>query len=92
VPRKEYLGRRITPEMEEYLQSRARFVTDGQHRLLPVEGIDRLAKVVYPIVASSDVSGAVVLLQGSETETDIGETETKLTQAAAAFLGKQLEL
>ncbi|MDD5952642.1 MAG: stage V sporulation T C-terminal domain-containing protein [Oscillospiraceae bacterium] len=91
VPRKEYVGRRITPEIEEYMQSRARFVSgSGQREVNPVEGIDQQAGVICPIIASSDVTGAVVLLK-EEDRQQPGETETKLTQAAAAFLGKQLE-
>lgn len=90
VPRKEYLGRRITPEIEEYMQSRAKFVSNGQKEINPVEGIDHQAGVICPIIASSDVTGAVVLLK-DDARKNPGETETKLTQAAAAFLGKQLE-
>ena len=91
VPRKEYLGRRVTPEIEEYMQSRAKFVsTDGHEEINPVEGIHHPAGVIYPIIASSDVSGAVVLLKDDDRKNP-GEIEVKLTQAAAAFLGKQLE-
>ncbi len=90
VPRKEYLGRRITPDIEEYMQSRAKFISTGQKEIHPVEGMDHPAGVICPIIASSDVTGAVVLLK-DEARRDPGETETKLTQAAAAFLGKQLE-
>lgn len=90
VPRKEYLGRRITPEIEEYMQSRARFISNGQKEVNPVEGINHQAGVICPIIASSDVTGAVVLLKDDEQKNP-GETEAKLTQAAAAFLGKQLE-
>ena len=91
VPRKEYLGRRITPEIEEYLQSRTRFISGaGEKDINPVEGIEHYAGVIYPIIASSDVTGAVVLLKGEENQ-DPGETEMNLTQAAAGFLGKQLE-
>lgn len=91
VPRKEYLGRRVTPEIEEYMQSRAKFISaDGQREVNPVEGIQHPAGVIYPIIASSDVTGAVVLLKDDDRKNP-GETEVKLTQAAAAFLGKQLE-
>lgn len=56
----------------------------------PVEGIDRTACILYPIIASSDVNGAVVLLS-SETQEPAGETDEKLVQAAAFFLAKQME-
>ena len=55
-----------------------------------MEGVNRPASIICPIIASSDVTGAVVLLYGDEASPP-GETEVKLTQAAASFLGKQME-
>lgn len=91
VPRKEYLGRRITADIEEYMQSRAKFFSGEDHKeVYPVEGMEQLAGVICPIISSSDVTGAVVLLKENRS-THPGETEEKLAQATAAFLGKQLE-
>lgn len=90
VSRKEYLERRVTPELEDYMQNRRSFTSTGKSDVLPVEGMDRPAAVIFPIIASSDVTGAVILLEG-ETETVPGETEIKLAQVAANFLGKQME-
>lgn len=90
VSRKEYLERRVTPELEECMQSRHNFISSGKSEFKPVEGVDRPAAIVYPIIASSDVTGAVVMLEG-EDNTVPDEAETKLAQVAAAFLGKQME-
>ncbi len=90
ISRKEYLERRVTPELEEYMQSRRSFISSGKSEFRSVEGIDRAAAVVCPIIASSDVTGAVILLEGDSAEIP-GETEVKLAQVAASFLGKQLE-
>lgn len=90
VSRKEYLERRITPELEECMQNRKNFISTGKSDFKPVEGVDRPASVICPIIASSDVTGAVVLLQGESEETP-DQTETKLAQVAASFLGKQME-
>ena len=46
--------------------------------------------VVYPIIASSDVTGAIIILF-DEKNTPPTQVEVKLAQAAAAFLGKQME-
>lgn len=90
VSRKEYLERRVTPELEECMQSRHSYTSKGKSEFRPVEGMDRPATVVYPIIASSDVTGAVVLLEGEDgTSTD--DTTAKLAQVASAFLGKQME-
>lgn len=90
VSRKEYLERRVTPELEECMQNRRNFVSKGKSDFKAAEGIDRTAGIAYPIIASSDVAGAVVLLE-AEDGAPPDETETRLAQVAAAFLGKQME-
>lgn len=90
VPKKEYLERRVTPETEECMQSRRSFIASGSENIRPVEGIDRTALIITPILASSDVTGAVILLKENGQDT-VDETKIKLIQVAASFLGKQME-
>ena len=92
VSKKEYLERRITPLMEELMETRrGYFARRGEtNSLIPVEGIDRPAAVACPILAAGDVAGAVIMLMG-ENGAMPGDTEVKLAQTAAAFLGKQME-
>ena len=52
--------------------------------------VERDAAVIYPIIASGDVMGAVVMLTGDTAKIPTN-VETKLAQSAAAFLGKQME-
>ena len=92
VSKKEYLERRISPIIEELMEMRKNYFakSDSIGELMPIEGIERTALVIYPIISSGDVTGSVVMLQGEEIQAP-NETEIKLTQAAAAFLGKQME-
>jgi len=90
VSRKEFIERRVTPELEECMQGRKSFISKGKSALRPVEGVDRAASLIYPIVAASDVMGAVILL-ASENDEAPSDTESKLIQVAASFLGKQME-
>jgi AbrB family transcriptional regulator (stage V sporulation protein T) len=46
--------------------------------------------VMSPIIGGGDVMGAVVLLSGDKG-TLPSQTDIKLTQVAAGFLGKQME-
>jgi AbrB family transcriptional regulator (stage V sporulation protein T) len=48
------------------------------------------AQVIAPIVSLGDPIGAVILLS-KESDVRMGELETKLSTAAASFLGKQME-
>ena len=92
VSKREYLERRVTAVLENLMESRRSYSahTDSVDEIQPVEGLDHAAAVIYPIIAAGDVTGAVVMLKGERIRIPT-ETETKLAQSAAAFLGKQME-
>ena len=92
VPKKELLERRITPALEEAMESRKCIActSPGEALLRPVEGVDKAALVCCPIISEGDVTGSVLLLVNGQ-EALATELQIKLTQAAAAFLSKQLE-
>lgn len=92
VSKKEYLERRISSVIEEFMEMRKSYFSksEGIGELMPIEGIERGALVMYPIISAGDVIGSVVMLQNEENHIP-NETEIKLTQTAAAFLGKQME-
>lgn len=90
VPRREISDRRISPALEEYMERRETYTAQSGERLLPIEGYDRPASVMYPVVASGDVAGSVILLMPEEDRLPT-ETEIKLVQAAATLIGKQME-
>ena len=92
VSKREYLERRVTSVLESYMENRRSYSAHANSvdDIQPVEGVEHAAAIVYPIIASGDVTGAVVMLKG-ETIKIPTETELKLAQSAAAFLGKQME-
>ena len=92
VSKREFLERRVTTTLEGYMENRRSFAAHQGDisPMLPVEGVENQAAVIYPIIAAGDVTGAVVMLQ-SDTVKAPSETEIKLAQSAAAFLGKQME-
>lgn len=92
VAKREYNERRVTPALEEIMESRRGYIANesGASSVQPIEGIDKKALAVFPIVASGDVTGAVAYVSGDSgmTATDAQHT---LAQATAMFLGKQIE-
>ena len=52
--------------------------------------MERYASVAVPIIASGDVTGSVCLIL-PESGAVPSEGDVKLTQVAAAFLGRQME-
>ncbi len=49
------------------------------------------SQVVYPIISNGDSIGTVILLS-KEASTKMNETEKKVAQSAATFLGSQMEI
>ena len=92
VSRREYLERRISPALENYMENRRSYSAHQNNvdELVPFDGADRPAAVVYPIIAAGDVTGAVIMLKSDKIDFPT-ETERKLAQSAAIFLGKQME-
>ncbi len=92
VSKREYLERRVTSVLENYMENRRSYILQSSsvEDVQPVEGVDHPAAVIYPIIASGDVTGAVIMLTG-ETIKIPTDAEIKLAQSAAAFLGKQTE-
>lgn len=91
VSKREVLERRVTKNLEELMENRQIHIkTEKVPSMSAIEGYDRQAQVVYPIIYGGDVSGAVALFDDEKGGLP-GETEIKLVQVAAAFLGKQME-
>ncbi|MEF9984422.1 MAG: stage V sporulation T C-terminal domain-containing protein [Oscillospiraceae bacterium] len=94
VPKKELLERRVSPNLEELMETRKIYECKSAteiKKFQPVEGIDKYAIVAAPIIASGDVYGSIMLLSDDELSSISSEIENKLIQTAANFLGKQME-
>lgn len=91
VSKKEVLDRRVSQSLESIMERRENYVccVDSE-RMRPIEGVDKEAAVAFPIIGGGDVSGALVMLL-NENGSCPTQTETKLAQIAANFLGKQME-
>lgn len=92
IPKKEVLEKRISKELEELMEERESFTfSQGARKsFLPLEHSDVQAAIAFPIIGSGDILGAVIFLLGEKAKAP-GETEIKLAQVAASFLGKQME-
>ena len=92
LPKKDYYERRVSAQLEELMEQRQTHIAKAgdQKRLQPVESMERYASVAVPIIASGDVTGSVCLIL-PESGAVPSEGDVKLTQVAAAFLGRQME-
>ena len=92
VSKKEFNERRVSPELEELMESRRNYFCDSHDRskMMPAEGVEKYAVACIPIISSGDVTGSVVFLE-SEKSSVVSELQKSLISAAAQFLGKQIE-
>ena len=91
ISRREVLERRVSKSLEELMENRQIHIkTDTVPAMNAIEGVNRAADVVYPIIYGGDVSGAIAMFEDEKGELP-SEADIKLVQVAAAFLGKQME-
>ena len=92
VGKKEFNERRVSAALDDLIENRKSYLFSSKNdpRLMPVEGVNRYAMAVYPILSSGDVTGAVAFLC-NETDSPATEMHATLAQTAAMFLGKQIE-
>ncbi len=90
ISKKETVERRLTPDLEDIIESRKSInMGEGENRSA-LEGVNRNIRVAAPIIAAGDVCGAVVMLEGDSGDV-AGDSEIKLANVAASFLGRQME-
>lgn len=93
LPKKEVADKKVSPDIEEIMESRKIFTRrEGEHAKYPVDGLEKYEiSCAMPIISEGDIIGAVmsILPEGGAGVPD--DTEIKLIQTAAVFLGKQLE-
>ncbi len=90
LPKKEMAERRLSAEMEEILESRKTVIfSEGKAGVKPIDGTERKVSVACPILSAGDVTGAVMFVTSECKKPD--DAQVKLIQAAALFLGKQME-
>ena len=91
IQKKEYAERRISPALEDLLESRKTFfpLRTALHSA-PSRGVDSLALAAAPIISAGDIVGAVTFLATDEI-TQPADQHLLLAKTAAMFLGKQIE-
>lgn len=89
--KRELLGKSISRSLEETMDNRAIYQRSPEAQAFPVsEATPEFAvAVAAPILCQGDVLGQVLFLTNQNQVA--GETEYKLAQTVAAFLGKNME-
>ena len=90
--RRDLIGKRISAQLEQVMDERGIYrAQEGERRIFVTETPERYcAMVAAPIVSEGDALG-LVLFVGTEDDAATGETEYKLAQTIAGFLGRHME-
>ena len=89
--RRSVTDKRISPQLEEIMASRGLFTAqDGTTTPVCPDNETPYVSVCAPIIASGDVMGCVLFIS-EPNDPPCGETEIKLAQTVASFLGRQME-
>ncbi len=98
LPKRDYLDKRISKELENVIESRSLYTCQSQEQgqTQPFGAVLDAPAGYYvscamPILTEGDIIGCVVSMHMDSDLHAPTETEIKLVQSAASFLGKQLE-
>ena len=90
--KKDLLAKSVSRELENLMTERETLVAMKNEKsfiAISFDEEDYNTQVIVPIICEGDVIGAVLIL--SKDAKKPGETELKIAQTAASFLGRQME-
>lgn len=91
APKRELVDKQNSRELEQIMEQRRPYRYTGGNRLRAAESVDGYyLGVAAPILSEGDLMGCVMVLMDDDS-TLVGETEQKVCQTVAGFLGKQME-
>lgn len=95
ISKKEFLEKKNSSELEGIIEGRSLYTASASEEKVYLTDDTKTYRVscAMPIFAEGDVIGCVASVAGTEGKNDFlgTETEVKLIQTAASFLGRQLE-
>ena len=95
--KKDLLEKNLSKELEEVIENKEVFKSKENNeianQITQNEGRERIynSQVIYPIITDGDVVGTVILLS-KEPYKKMLESDDKVAQSAASFLGNHLEI
>ena len=91
--KKDLLAKAVSKELENLMTEREVLIASRDEKSyisISYDDDEYAGQVIVPIICEGDVIGAVLLL-AREPKNRLGESELKIAQTAASFLGRQME-
>ena len=92
APKRDLMDKPNSPELEHLMEQRKNYLFQtGQARIPAADGTEKYhLGAAAPILSQGDLMGCVMLLMNENT-VPMPESDQKLVQTVAGFLGKQME-
>jgi AbrB family transcriptional regulator (stage V sporulation protein T) len=92
IPKKDILEHKISSDIESVIDCRQLYTwKNGEKKIPVIDRVDRyFAKAIMPVFSEGDIIGAVAVVEADNVSEAV-DSEIKIIQTAAFFLGKQLE-
>lgn len=92
--KKDMQEKTITKQLVEVINKREPFIASSEEKgfikIIAEQGAEYNYQVISPIICEGDIIGAVVIM-AKDKKRKFGDTELKLANCAAGFLGRQME-
>ena len=89
APKRELIEKAVSSDLEKLCEERKIYIAESA-TVNALDGNERKICVAAPIIAAGDITGAVALLENEE-HTKPTDTDIKLCEVAAKFLGSRTE-
>lgn len=91
APKRDLMDKQNSHELEQIMEQRKSYRYTGGNRLRAAESVEGYyLGVASPILSGGDLMGCVMVLMDDKSA-PVGETEQKICQTVAGFLGQQME-
>ncbi len=90
APKRELLEKPVSAQLEKITEERQMFLKDDTTPVFALDGCERQICVAAPIISAGDITGSVVFLE-KDGYTTLTDTDIKLAEVAARFLGSRIE-
>ncbi len=93
LPKKEFLGKKITPFLREMMESRKN-ISEAENntvKIYPVEKTKNECLFMFPIIANGDLCGSIIVLKDENLKNKDLKNIEKVIKISSEFLGSQLE-
>lgn len=91
APKRDLMDKPNSQELDQIMQQRKTYCYSGGNKLRAAENAENYyLGVASPILSEGDLMGCVMVLMDDKSS-PVGETEQKICQTVAGFLGRQME-